>query len=512
MSEREQQDYLTDAVRRWKRDARIFVRELFGVTPDRWQDKALAIVSNPRTRRLALKACKGPGKTAVLAWIILWFLVCHVESKVGCTSINEGNIDSNLWPELLKWMNRSAFLKAAFSWSSTKVQRRGNANWFAVKRTWPKTGDAQQQADALAGIHADDVMFILDESGGIPQGVMVTAEAVLATLTEAMERAGHRALVVQSGNPTHTTGPLYRACTTERALWEVITITGDPDDPDRSPRISLKHAQEQIALWGRDNPWVMVNILGEFPPQSINSLLGVEEVERAMKRHYVYEDYAHNQKRLGVDAARFGDDRWVIFPRQGQAAFRPIVMRQPKTTQVATRIAKAYKDWSMSPTNGLILFDESGHWGHGAFDILVTAGLPVIGVLGEDKAPTKHYKNMRTYCWLMMADWVKKVGALPHLPEMIPELTEPTYTFIGGQFVLEPKDQIKARLGWSPDLADGLAETFALEDMPIDVMQQFRNTQKVAHEFEPFARETRDYLEAEGEHRADFNPFEYRRD
>ncbi|MGE5360618.1 MAG: hypothetical protein ACM3NQ_16505, partial [Bacteroidales bacterium] len=93
-----------------------------------------------------------------------------------------------------------------------------------------------------------------------------------------------------------------------------MTITGDPDNPHRSPRISLERAKEQIALWGRDNPWVKVNIFGEFPDASLNALLGVEEVEAAMHRHYRQDAFEWAQKRLGVDAARFGDDPWCIFP------------------------------------------------------------------------------------------------------------------------------------------------------------------------------------------------------
>ena len=100
---------------------------------------------------------------------------------------------------------------------------------------------------------------------------MTTAEAVLAT--------GIECKVVQAGNPTHLSGPLYRACTTDRHLWHVITITGDPDNPKRSPRISLEWATQQIASWSRESPWVMVNVLGEFPPASIDALLGIEDVE-----------------------------------------------------------------------------------------------------------------------------------------------------------------------------------------------------------------------------------------
>lgn len=496
------QSFLTGNVRRWSADARIFVRELFGVVPDVWQDKALRLVSNPATRRLAMKACKGPGKTAVLAWIILWFLTCHFESKVGCTSITEGNIDTNLWPELLKWMNRSAFLRGAFSWSRTMVQRKGNANWFAVKRTWPKSGDAQQQADALAGIHADNVMFVLDESGGIPQAVMVTADAVLATEI----KPGCRGLVVQSGNPTHTTGPLYRACTIDRGLWEIITITGDPDSPERSPRIDIGWAREQIASYGRDNPWVMVNVLGEFPPSSINALLGVEDVERAMKRHLKPDTYEWAQKRIGVDVARFGDDRSVIFPRQGLASFRPIVMRGARTTDIAARVMMAARRWQPDLTDIMVLVDDTGHWGHGVIDNLTVARLPVMPIVYSGKALDPRFRNRRAEMWMKGAESIKHGAALPPIPELIGELTEPTYTFLNGVFVLEEKDQIKERLGRSPDLADAYMQTYAIEDIPNDLQTRLRGSSKARIDFDPYASREDVYVEPNGRVSHDFDP------
>jgi len=454
---------LESTIKRWRAEPIAFVRDNFAVEPYRWQVRPLELLARPETRRLALKACKGPGKTALMAMSIWWFLTCHHESKVGCTSITGDNLASNLWPELLKWRNRSRFLQSAFEWTKTQVVRKGNDNWFAVARTWPKSGDAAQQADALAGLHADNIAFFIDESGGVPQAVMVTAEAVLSTF-----KTGRRALVFQSGNPTHTDGPLHRACTIDRHLWEVITVTGDPDDPNRAEQIDLEWAREMIQAFGRDNPWVMVNVLGQFPPASINALLGSEEVERAMKRHYTKEDYNFAQKRLGIDVARFGDDRTVIFPRQGLASFKPAIMREANTMQIAGRVVRGYRGWQMHPGNGLILIDDSGHWGHGVVDALATAGLPVLPVIAESPSVNKRYKNLRTEMWLQMADWVKKGGALPYIPELVRELTTPTYTYLGGKFVLEPKDQLKKRLQVSPDIAEALAQTFALEDMPAD--------------------------------------------
>jgi phage terminase large subunit len=401
-------EFLNATLARWRDDPVAFVRECFGVEPYPWQYIALRLVAKPETRRLAFKACKGPGKTTCLAWIILWFLATRFESKVGCTSITEANIDANLWPELSLWMSKSRFITAAFVWTTTRVSRRGEAGarWFAEKRSWPKTGTQEAQANALAGFHADHVMFVLDESGGIPQGVMVAADAVLAN---AAVGSGREAKVIQSGNPTHTTGPLYRACTVDRALWELVEISGDPDRADRAPNIDPVWAREQITSYGRDNPWVMVNVLGEFPPSSINALLGVEDVNAAMRRHLRIDQYEWAQKRLGVDVARFGDDRTIIFPRQGLASFWPIVLRNLRTTEIAARVMLCMKRWKGCE---IALIDDTGHWGHGVLDNLITGGWPAIGINYAGKAVDPRYRNRRAEFWMLGAEAIKNGAAL----------------------------------------------------------------------------------------------------
>lgn len=442
------------------------VREEFQAEPDAWQAEALSLF--PHSPRLAFKACKGPGKTAVLAWIILNFMATREKCRIGATSITEGNINANLWPEVAKWQSRSPFCSAMFAWSKTAlVHRQHPADWFAQVRGWPKQADQDQQSNALAGLHADYVMWILDESGGMPQSVMVAAEAIFLS--------GIEQHVVQAGNPTHTTGPLYRACTTDRAHWAVVTITGDPMRPDRSPRMNLAECQKLIDSYGRDNPWVMVNVLGEFPPSSINSLLGVEDVNRAMARHLNADAYNFMQKRLGVDVARFGDDRTVIFPRQGLASFRPLVMRNKKTTEIAARVMVAGNRWAgKSGSWPLVFVDDTGHWGHGVLDNLEDAGIACHAINYAGKAINPRYKNRRAEMWMDGAEAIKNGAALPPIDELIPELTEPTYTFVNGVFQLEEKDLIKARLGRSPDLADAYMQTYALPDLPGEVMERLR--------------------------------------
>lgn len=457
-----------ERIRRWKRDPVTMVREEFHAEPDPWQAQLLrAFASTDRdTFRIAMKACKGPGKTTGLAWCILNFLACYGEKgehpKGAATSITKDNIRDNLWPELAKWMNRSEFFKAAFTWTNTRVFAKDHPEtWFFSLRTWSKSADPQAQADTLAGLHAKFLLFVLDESGEIPKAVMATAEAGLAN-----EHVGW-AKILQAGNPTSLEGPLYDACTRDRAMWTVIEITGDPDDPTRSPRISIDWAREQIRTYGADNPWVLVNVFGKFPPASLNTLIGPDEVHAAMRRygHLKKSEFQHMQKRLGCDIARFGDDRSVIFPRQGLHAKKPIILRQADTVAIAGRILLAIRNWNSE----LELIDDTGHWGHGVYDNLKTTGRSPLAIQFHAPALDPRYKNRRAEMWLTMVDWIKHGGCLPFIPELVEELTIPTYTFSMGQFLLEDKDMIKARLGRSPDLADALALTFAVPDQPSEL-------------------------------------------
>lgn len=470
-------------IKRWKDDPRKFVRECFGATPDAWQDEVLEIF--PHKNRIAQKACKGPGKTTLLAWLIWNFLATRPHPNIACTSITSDNLSDGLWKELAKWQNRSEFLKQMFVWTKTRIVAKAHAaTWWASARTWNKAADPTQQADTLAGLHADYLLFVIDEAGGIPDAVMAAAEAGLAT--------GIETKIIIAGNPTHTEGTLYRACTNEANLWHITEITGDPDDPMRSPRISVQWAREQIQKYGRDNPWVLVNVFGKFPPSSINTLLGPDEVRAAMKRKYRIDVYNWSQKRLGIDVSRFGDDRTVLFPRQGLQAFTPVTMRHkrdsPVSVDISNRVIMAKVNWKSE----LEIFDDTVGWAHGAIDNMRAAGHSPLAVLFNGRAPNPRYKNNRAYMWFMMAEWIKKGGSLPDIPELVSELTTPTYTFAGGKFQLEEKKQIKERMGWSPDLADGLALTFILPELPREdiVLQRFKQITngrvQTKHEFDPY--------------------------
>ena len=443
----------SDRIRRWREDPVLFMRECLGAEPDPWQYDVLRAF--PTSPRMAMKACKGPGKTALLAVICWNFLATRPHPKIAATSITGDNLSDGLWTEMAKWMNQSEFLKASFTWTKTRIVAKDHPEtWWMSARTWPKGGDANSQADTLAGLHADYLMFVMDEVGGIPDAVMAAAEAGLANVTEGSNNEAH---IVIAGNPTHLEGPLYRATTTERHMWHVTEITSDPDDPKRTPRVSVQWAREQIAKYGADNPWVLVNVFGRFPPSSINSLIGPDEVREAMARNPRPEDYDHAARILGVDVALYGDDKSVIFQRQGIMTLMPTILRDVDSLQGAGLVSRKWGDWRADAC----FVDNTGGFGAGWIDQLRVLQREPTGIHFAGKPLDPRYVNKRAEMWFEMTDWIKGGGALPNIPELVAELTTPTYFFKGDKMQIEAKEQVKERLGRSPDIADALALTFA---------------------------------------------------
>ena len=402
-----------DNLRAWKRDPLKFVREQFHVEPDRWQADVLGRIGQPGRKRIAMKSCAGPGKTAVLAWAGWHRLACFAapneHPKGSAVSITGDNLRDNLWAEMARWQHESAFLLEAFSWQKERISARDHPEtWFLAAKGWSKAADTETIGRTLSGQHARYPFYLIDESGDMPTQMVKSAEQGLTGCEDG--------LIITAGNTTSQTGLLYEVTTRGRGQWEVISITGDPDDPQRSPRVDIEWARQQIALYGRENPWVMAYILGQFPPGGVNALLSIEEVEEAQKRNPRPDTYEWSQKRLGVDVARFGDDRTVVFPRQGSASFIPIVMRHARdsavSVDIASRVMQKTREWGSE----VAYFDDTVGWAHGAIDVMRAAGFDPVAVQFDKPSMNPRYYNMRAEMWMEMSDWIKRGGALPPTP------------------------------------------------------------------------------------------------
>ena len=222
----------------------------------------------------------------------------------------------------------------------------------------------------------------------------------------------------------------------------------DALDPEEVARLQSTMAESAFAR----------EYLCDFSAAGDDQLLSLTDAEAAAHRNYPPSSNTYAPRILGVDPARFGNDRSVIFRRQGLVAYPPMVYRGIDNMALAGRVADEMERWQPDA-----VFIDAGA-GSGVIDRLRQLGHPVIEINFGGKANDQRYVNKRSEMWHVMAEWLRGGGQIPNDNGLKLELATPTYKYdAANRIALESKDEIKKRLpeAGSPDLADALALTFA---------------------------------------------------
>lgn len=193
-----------------------------------------------------------------------------------------------------------------------------------------------------------------------------------------------------------------------------------------------------------------------------NVLITIDLANQCVDNHVMPEDVEGSPKILGVDVARYGDDRSVLFPRQGLIAFKPKIYQGVDNMTLASYVVEAINKWKPDA-----VFIDAGR-GEGVIDRVRQLGYSVVEVNFGGKPSDPHYQNKRAEMWDNMRIWMERGAMIPNLPELKTDLCVPTYTYknASNKFQLESKDQMKERGMKSPDIGDALALTFAHEVAP----------------------------------------------
>ena len=196
----------------------------------------------------------------------------------------------------------------------------------------------------------------------------------------------------------------------------------------------------------------------DFMASSDNVLIRIDDVYVAQRRQYRLDEIDHSATIIGVDCARYGDDRTVITVRKGLQMFPQRYFQGLNTAEITERIIECINDYGYDG----ICIDQA--FGGGVIDRLREFGYDnVFEVNFNMKSGDDHCKNKRAEMWWKMSEWIRKEGAMPQSEDLTQELTNVLYGFSSGagQIQLEGKELVKKRIGKSPDLADSLALTFA---------------------------------------------------
>ena len=222
--------------------------------------------------------------------------------------------------------------------------------------------------------------------------------------------------------------------------------------------------------------------LCDFSAATDNTLISITDATVAAGRVYKADVIDGAPRIMGVDVARFGDDRCVIVRRQGLQAYPPSVWAKLDNMEFTGHVAQAISDWKPDA-----VFIDVGN-GTGVIDRLRQLGYDVNEVAFGGRANRQSlFVNRRTEMWSLMAEWVKSGGSIPNEPALKTDLCMPTYSFdASNKMMLERKEDIKKRGGRSPDLGDALALTFASPVTPQRGMVYDRSD-TVKTDYDPFS-------------------------
>ena len=164
---------------------------------------------------------------------------------------------------------------------------------------------------------------------------------------------------------------------------------------------------------------------------------------------------------IGIDVARFGNDKTSFISRQGRVATRLETMSKMDTVNVAGQAKEYIRGQQAIGRVGQIAVDTVGI-GAGVADMLRRDfGDLVVDVNSGARLDDGQDYNLRARMWRDMREWLKAGASIPNDSELISDLTALQYGYRGGALLIESKDDAKKRGIKSPDRADALALTFA---------------------------------------------------
>lgn len=261
-------------------------------------------------------------------------------------------------------------------------------------------------------------------------------------------------------------------------------------------RISLNWRHSRQELSGKPGA-VQSRVLGQFPSESEYGLINREWLEAAAERFEsgVFADEAAAAiPMIAVDPARYGPDLTACAVRRGPVLTEIITWAKLDTMETADRVAieaervgihpgvmtmglEGRTAWVMRP-RGKIIVDEVGV-GAGTMDALKKARWVtperelkwrVVGFSGGRKASRKFFNERAAAFWRLHELLEQGKIAMAWDEKLADELMDIRWSLSGEQRIqIEGKDQLKSRLGRSPDRADAVSMVFGAPSMRIGV-------------------------------------------
>lgn len=463
----------------WRDDPVALAVEI-GRDPVEFQADVLrSVVEN---RFTVWRGCHSCGKEHVAGTLALWGAAVR-EMLVLVISATEGQVVGQTMGEV-----GDAFASAARRFGLGYKRFRRSIRLDGEDRVLALTGSAD--VDALTGWHDPNGVLVLISEG---QGERLQDVAYDAALGNANTQ---RCRVWAGGNPVRPTGRFYEI--NHSPSWETFA-TSAFDTPNVVAGQTVLPGfpapdwpEEMEAQYGGESPFYVGRVLGEFPDQAAHGLISRSWLEEAGKRWARLQKAGEVEGRTpvqaGLDPSRLGADATVLAVARGEVLDELVALEGRHTaTEVVRWASSALKGRGIRPrvrglrqrdalgrpervgeqrATGRVVVDEPGLGGP-ILDRLQELRFRTRGFNGGKKAgdPERFFNARAEAYWSLARRLEDGEVALPPDDRLVEELASVEYTLTGkGRVQIEAKDDLKSRIGRSPDRAD--AAVLALSSKP----------------------------------------------
>lgn len=415
-----------------------------------------------KTKRVAVYSATGTGKSFLLANLIHWFLQTRPNSVVAIVGANYRQVLRSVWRVAISQFSK-ARIKLIGEPTSTKFQVTAG-QWYAEVLS-------ARKIEALQGIHAPYMLFLVDEASGVEEMIF---DAIDGNLT------GGDAYVLMMGNPLRPEGRFYQTLFDPNyykvriSVFDTPLFTGEINEiPEEYARLLKKvlptpeWLEQMEVRYGKDSAFYKAKILGIFPEESDMGMFNIADIEYAMTNNNVKED--ESEIYITADIASMGDDETVICVWKGFKCVEMITSQKNDTmgaVGLINNIAKRY-GVDKNQSNSYIIVDATGE-GRGVVDRLFELGYGNVYPVNfsQNALEREKYFNIATEMFFHLRNVLRnKMIKIPYDDKLKRQLMAISYEFDSeGRFKLVPFKQLKkntGKLGGSPDRAVALALRFS---------------------------------------------------
>lgn len=423
-------------------DPEWYIREVLGQNP--WEKQIEIVESVLRNRRTAVSGCVASSKTYAAAMAVLAFMHAFGPKCEAYLTAPTFRQVKKVQFKNLKLLHRYSRLPLGGRMIDTEWKLADD--WFAV-------GFSPKDPDSVHGVHAKNILIWIDEAQGVEQEIVEAAENALA---------GGNAHMLLTFNPNAGPGEEAYECTHgKRGLYTgQIRIDADSTPNVRAgktiiPGMIEKHQRDEwVKTYGWDSNFVRVKVRALPPKQVADAVIPIEWIEKAIHRQV----RTGGERVLGVDVARFGDDDSTIAPMHGRRVMPLEVYHGLDNPQVAGRVRKRGE----ADGSSRVFIDVIGV-GSGVVDILRHDKYrPARGVnVATKPRNAAKFADLRSEIVWALREALDPSDnepiALPNDNDLMAELSDIRYDLDRkGRIRVESKDEIRARLGRSPDRLDAV--------------------------------------------------------